>query len=78
MISVETAKEVYPAVEELIKRLESHPTSKLSAILDHRMHKVAWTVGDELFQELNNVLTSALAKESATFDAELRAQIEEL
>lgn len=77
MISIQTAEDVYPAVEELIKRLKSHPTSKLSAILDHRMHKVAWTTGDELFEELQKVLTGAL-NESDLFDLEERAQMDQL
>jgi hypothetical protein len=78
MISIRTAADVYPAVEELIRRLEPHSTSNLAAILDHRMHKVAWTTGHELFDELRGVLTAALADDSVVFDLEARTQIEQL
>lgn len=78
MISIQTADDVYPAIEELIERFKSHPTSKLSAILDHRMHKVAWTTRDELLEELHKVLASAFVSESMAFDLEVKTQIERL
>jgi hypothetical protein len=68
MISIQTAEDIYPAVEELSERLKSHPTSKLSAVLDHGMHKVAWTAGDELLEEFHKVLISTFDNESAMFD----------
>ena len=76
MISIQTAENIYPAIEELIGLLQMHPTSKLSAILDHRMHKVAWTVGHELLEELRNVLTKARSNE--TFESDILAQIDRL
>lgn len=78
MISIQTTEDIYPAIEELINRLKSHPTSKLSAVLDHRMHKVAWTAGDELLEEVHKVLTSVSVDESSTFELEVRTQIERL
>jgi hypothetical protein len=78
MILIETTKDVYPAIEELIQRLSSHPKSRLSAILNHRMHKVAWTAGDELLEELHKVLASELVNQSVQFDPEVRMQIERL
>ena len=78
MIPIETAADVYPAVEEIIKRLASHPVSRLAAILDHRMHKVAWTTRDELFEELYKIFTTLSTSEASLFDVELRSQISQL
>jgi len=75
MIQIQSPDDIYPAVEELIELLKQHPTSKLSAILDHRMHKVAWTAGDELLEELRSVLTKARSDE---FDADILAQVDRL
>lgn len=76
MIQIQSPDDIYPAVEELIELLKQHPTSKLSAILDHRMHKVAWTAGDELLEELRSVLTKARSDEA--FDADILAQVDRL
>ena len=78
MMLIETTKDIYSAVEELIQRLSSHPKSKLPVILDHRMHKVAWTTGDELLEELQKVLASELANQSVQFDPKVRMQNERL
>jgi len=75
MIQIQSPDDIYPAVEELIELLKQHPTSKLSAILDHRMHKVAWTARDELLEELRSVLTKARSDE---FDADILAQVDRL
>jgi hypothetical protein len=76
MIQIQSPDDIYPAVEELIELLKQHPTSKLSAILDHRMHKVAWTAGDELLGELRSVLTKA--RNAEAFDSDIFAQIDRL
>mgnify|MGYP001770450562 CR=1 FL=1 len=60
MKQVQTIDDVYPAVEELIAELRPLESSNLAAILDHRMHRVAWTDRSELFEELQKVLTKAL------------------
>lgn len=70
--------DIYTAVELLINRLKQHPTSKLSVILDHRMHNVAWTTGDELFEELHKVLKNALVNESDLLDFEEQMQINQI
>jgi hypothetical protein len=43
-------------VEDLIVRLRRDGATRLVAILDHRMHKVAWTSASELLEELRAVL----------------------
>jgi hypothetical protein len=75
-IDIQSSDDIFPAVEELIKLFNRHPTSKLSAILDQRMHKVAWTTGDELLEELRSVLTRARRNE--VFDANIHAQVDQI
>jgi hypothetical protein len=60
MKQVQSIDDVYPAVEELIAELRPLEGSNLAAILDHRMHRVAWTDRSELFEELQKVLAKAL------------------
>lgn len=60
MKQVQTIEDVYPAIEELIAELKLSEGSNLSSILDHRMHRVAWTARSELFEELQKVLVKAL------------------
>jgi len=57
-------EDVYPAVEKLIDDLKSSGHVRLATILDHRMHKVAWTSGSELFEELQRLLSQALESEA--------------
>ena len=47
---------VFDDIDSLIKRLPSVGCEKLSKILDHRLHHVAWTTGSELRGELKQVL----------------------
>ena len=76
--TMQTTNDIYPAVEKLIIQLKEYPASNLSVILDHRMHKVAWTTGGELIEELYRVLTSSLINESSLFSLEVRIKIERL
>lgn len=76
MIQIKTASDIYPAVEELIKQLNQHPKSNLSAILNHRMHKVAWTTGSELLEELYTVLKESHS--NSLFDSNIQNQIKTL
>lgn len=78
MIKIKTASDIYPAVEELIKQLRLYPKSNLSAILDHRMHKVAWTTGTELLEELYNVLKESRSDGVSLFDTDVKKQIDQL
>lgn len=62
--NLKTNDEIYPKVENLIKELQRMGTSKLAAVLEHRMHKVAWTTRQELLEELENVLRKATKETS--------------
>lgn len=56
MLDVNTPDDVYPAVDELVSALNSLGKTELGAMLEHRVHKVAWTTRTELFEELRRVL----------------------
>jgi hypothetical protein len=76
MKQIQTIENVYPAIEELIAELKSSGSSKLATILDHRMHRVAWTARSELFEELQKVLKKALESERATLPEALKNQVQ--
>jgi hypothetical protein len=42
-------------VEDLILKLRRDGAGRIAAILDHRMHKIAWTSASELLEELRAV-----------------------
>ena len=50
------ADDLLPMVEDLVDRLRRDGATRLAAVLDHRMHKVAWTSASELLEELRAVL----------------------
>ena len=60
-MEVRSPEDLYLLVEDLIIRLERDGETRLSAILDHRMHKVAWTSASELREELKRVLRNEMA-----------------
>ncbi len=66
----ETQHDVYTAVAELIASLNAQGHHKLARILEHRMYKVPWTSSSELFEELEKVLTNALAEYKSLLDNE--------
>lgn len=76
MIKVQTAEDVYPALDELVAELNATGHSRLATILHHRMHQVAWTARSELFEELREVLTDALKSDEAKFPVDLKQQLE--
>jgi hypothetical protein len=76
MIQVQTIKDVYPALDELVPELNEAGQSRLATILDHRMHEVAWTARSELFGELREVLTDALKADAGKLPVELKQQME--
>lgn len=55
-MEVRAPEDLYPMVEDLIVMLRRDGASRFAAILDHRMHKVAWTSASELLEELRAVL----------------------
>jgi len=62
-MEVRSPEDLYPLVEDLIIRLGREGDSRLAAILDHRMHKVAWTSAFEHLEELQRVLGNELPNE---------------
>jgi len=78
MKPVRTVEDLYPAIEELIAELKASGESKLSTILDHRMHRIAWTARSELFDELREVFRKALEVEPPNLPLSLRNDIQTL
>jgi len=64
-MDVRSPEDIYPLVEDLIIRLGRDREKRLSAILDHRLHKVAWTSASELLEELKRVLGSEAVQPEA-------------
>lgn len=78
MKQVQTVEDIYPAVEELVAELKLAGHSKLAAILQHRMHQVAWTARSELFEELQSVLRKALEPEETSLPELLKNQMQQV
>ena len=78
MRPVRTIEDVYPALEELSFELKAIGHARLQAILDHRMHQVAWTTRSELFEEFHNILTRALGPHEATLPEAVRQRMERM
>jgi hypothetical protein len=76
MIHVQTVDDVYPALDELVVELNAFGEPRLAAILHHRMHQVAWTARSELFEELQSVLSKAVACDDTKLPQSLKEQIE--
>ena len=51
--------DIFAEIDQLISELRTHNLNALADILDHRLHRVAWTSGSELREELKNVLHEA-------------------
>jgi hypothetical protein len=75
MIQVQTVEDVYPALDEVVAKLNAAGQSRLATILHHRMHQVAWTARSELFEELRDVLTDALKSDAGKLAVELKQQM---
>jgi delta 1-pyrroline-5-carboxylate dehydrogenase len=52
-------EDLYMAVDALIRLLRQDGAVGLATVLDHRLHKVAWTTSSELIEELQAVLANA-------------------
>jgi hypothetical protein len=66
MIKIQTIKDVYPAIDELISILanKSGEQRELSTILKNRMYDSSWTTGSELYEELKNVLQNFIKQKN--------------
>jgi hypothetical protein len=76
MKRVQTIEDVYPAIDELIVELRAFAGSNLANILDHRMHRVAWTDRAELLEELQRVLSKTLEDKSLKLPEPAERQIQ--
>ena len=76
MIDVQTVDDVYPALEELIVELKRDGEPRLAALIQHRLHQVAWTTRSELFEELQRVLGGALESDETAASSTSRDQIQ--
>lgn len=76
MRQLRNAADVYLAVDEITERLSMAGQSQLATVLHHRMHRVAWTTREELFEELRAVLAAALAPSDLKLPQEIRTQME--
>ena len=75
MIEVRTIENIYPALEELIALLNESGHQNVSDILDHRMHKIAWTSRSESLEELQSILKRSLESDPMTLPRPLRDQL---
>jgi len=65
---------IFDDIDVLIKRLPSAGCEQLAKVLDHRLHRVAWTTGSELREELRQVLDEAKLPD----DLELKEDIQSI
>jgi len=78
MIQIQTIEDVYPALDELIIELKAAGELRLSELIHHRTHVVAWTARSELFEELQNVLGKALTSSEVKLPRLVKEQIEQV
>lgn len=52
-------KSIFDEIDALIDQLRTVDCEQLANILDHRLHRVAWTSGSELREELKKVLSES-------------------
>lgn len=76
MKRVETVEDIYPALDELVVELKAIGKSRLAAILNHRVHQVAWTARSELFEELQKILAETLKSDQVQLPELLDEQIQ--
>jgi hypothetical protein len=74
MIAVRTSEDVYKAIDELAIELRAAGYDNSADILHHRLHKVAWSTRDELFEELQKILSAA----QATVSGPLKQKIQQI
>ena len=60
-IRTPTPEDIYPAIDDLIHELREAGLEADANVLAHRMYEVVWTTGNELFEELVNVLSDLSA-----------------
>jgi len=77
MVKIETIKDIYPAIDELISMLadKNSQQQELAKVLKNRMYEVSWTSGSELLAELKEVIKNFIEKENHGLDDLLMQQM---
>jgi hypothetical protein len=75
MRTMASTANLHRAVDDLIAKLRDGGNAELAGVLDHRLHKVVWTSGSELLDELHTVLSKALQSPKAPV-SEIRGVLE--
>lgn len=75
MTTINSLNDLYAEIDRLIGKLKSAGHVRLADILFHRLHKVAWTSGSELQDELTRILEEALQGRPGNLEADLQQDI---
>lgn len=78
MIDPGKSKDVYSCVDQLIRELSARGDSHLAEVLHHRLHEVAWTTDQELFLELQKILSDVGGYEKENLTRPLTLKIEQI
>jgi len=70
--------DIYAQLNQLIKELRLSEKTRLAEILDHRIHKVAWTTSSELFKEIRNIFNKELKTNENQLSENLKNLISDL
>ena len=76
--SIKTVQDIYTSVDTLVAELSSLKLSGLANTLSFRVHKVAWTSGSELLEELQAVMSEALRVDEDGLPPSIKREIEEI
>lgn len=74
-MQIKSIDDVYPAIDEIIDAARAAGELHLATVLNHRMHRVAWTTRSELFEELQSVLTNSPGVEATAVPDEWKEQV---
>jgi hypothetical protein len=76
MKEMKTVQDIYTSVDTLVAELHSLKVSELANTLSFRVHKVAWTTGSELLEELQTVMMEALRIDGDCLPPSIKQDIE--
>jgi hypothetical protein len=75
MKNIDSINDLYAEVDKLIAKLKSSRNARLADALQYRLHKVAWTSGSELLDELATLLEEAARDGDRNLESELQQDI---
>lgn len=79
MINIQSIKDIYPAIKELIKIFEKDDNCKnIVLVLKHRMFEVSWTSSSELYEELSRLFKGFLVTNRKNLDRKSINQIKRI